>query len=393
MPGRRQDTPGKADEAGTAETAARARPGTAGADLTHSLALASALTPGGIRTPATALQLQRLVGNRATLGLGLGAAPGTPLRPARGGGVAVTPTTAAVIQRKNGKGKKRKGRRRGGRGGQTRTQVPTSSSTAPVTTPSTPQPTSMLGGIWDYFTSTPKVGSDNEGDSTLAGEEVEGELSGETTTEEPPSFFKIPKVVIDLGTKEIEGALGKLKGSGRAAGGLEGFEAKGKLEYEYGSGEDKEIADVAYQVLGGELNAKGTISNFIGTKAKLELEGQFNSKAWAGKGKLGAFSGMEQKIGTEVVIKSGATELAKFKGAMGWTMGVGGELAATFSWPSGGSWKVATKGKFAIGVGGSWEYELELPISTFASTLWSWVKSWGSSWATWIYDGLIEGSG
>ena len=342
------------------------------------------------------LQLQRTVGNQATLAL---------LRP--------TPVQAAtpVVQR-GGKKKRRKKGRRGRRGGHS---TATTTTTQAPTTTATAAPTSLLGKAWSYLNpfggeqaeeeeeeglGTTSVSTGDEGDSmSRLGREEESQLSGEAEAEEEEAeegskLFEIPKVVINLGSRELmEGALGKLKAEGKATGGLDEFQIDGKIEYEYAKEGKRPVTQAPFQVWGPNLTAAGTLSGFLGVKAAAEVEAQRTSKLWAAKGKLGAFAGMEHKGEAEVVLKVGETELAKFKGALGWTVGVGGELSASISWPSGGSWKVSSKGKLSAGIGSSWEYELELPVSSFAPTLWSWVKSWGASWATWLYDGFMAHGG
>lgn len=344
----------------------------------------------GLRS-ATAPHLQRYLGNRAVVGL-LGAS-GATSEPGR----LATAERAGLVQRKGGKGKRKrnKGRRRGNGGGNQRTgtQQPTSQQSTGSPPPTTPSGSGglleTLGSYTSWLWGSTKTGTEGEGDvdggdinsGGLGHTTGQTHLGGEQDPNDKPKegdpipgsvvdqLLNIPKVTIKL-EKEFGGGV---KGSVGGGVGKEGAKGKAKVEWA-GPNEQAETAPV--KLMGDVLTGKG--SYFRGAKASAEVEGEAGWDDKGGlkvgsKGKIAGFVGQEIKGETEVVVNVGGHE-TKVKGALGVTLGVGGELSYWLTF-EGGKLSWGSKGKAAFGVGAAWEYQLELPVASVSSSLWSWISS------------------
>lgn len=330
--------------------------------------------PDAEMAPATMLDLQRAVGNRTAVAV----ARRTPA-------ARVSAGPAGVVQRRGGRNKKKKGR---GSGGQQRNQQ---GPPPQIVTPPTPQPVqqpgfwgtvgSYVGSIGSSLWGSTTTGTEGEGNVDGGdvlkgglGHTTESELGGEKEPEEAPKdvltqLMNVPRVAIKL-EKDLGGGV-KTSGSGSVS--REGAAGKAKIEW---NGAMHESDSGPVKLLGDSLTGKGTF--FAGMKSGGELEGKAGFDEQGGlslgsKGKLSAFAGVEMKGETEVVIEVGGHQ-TKMKGALGFTMGIGGELSYWLTF-EGGKLTWGTKGKGSLGAGVSWEYQLELPVASVTTSMWSWLAA------------------
>ena len=250
-----------------------------------------------------------------------------------------------------------------------------------------------LGGLLSSAWGSLGFASEAEGDSLLSGDEHEEQLAGEPEEDEEESLFNMPKLVIDLGEMNPEsgdltplGGKAKASGSARLKAGAQSFEGSGGIEAEVGFDKNKELGPFDYNVAGGQLSGKGEVKGFFGVRVGGEAEASWSGGTdVAAKGKLSAFSGLEVEGETEITVKGSGRELAHFKGALGMTVGAGGELGGHISY-KGGEFRFGSKGKVAAGLGFSWEYELHCSIAPLGSGMWSFLKSLGAAAHAFLTD-------
>jgi hypothetical protein len=344
------------------------------------------------------MRLQRSTGNRATVALlAAGRSPASAV-----GAASEAPST---LQRRGKKKPRRAGKKKGRGGGQQQQgggQQQRESSPQMVTQP-TPSPTQQgwLGTFGGYASSFGSMlwgstTSGTEGEGNVEGGDLnpgglgytaETDIGGEKEPEEAPKdllngLMDIPRVAVKL-EKEFGGG-GKVSGSGDVS--RQGASGKAKLEW---MGALHQSDSGPLKLLGDNLTGKGTF--FAGLKTGGEVEGKVGlddkgGLALGSKGKLAAFAGVEMKGETEVLIQVGAHE-TKMKGALGLTIGVGGELSYWLNF-EGGMLKWGTKGKGALGVGASWEYQLELPVASVSTSMWSWMAAGMSGLGSGVMSGL-----
>jgi hypothetical protein len=320
---------------------------------------------GAVRPDEVAM-LQRLAGNRATAAL------------------LAAPQRDALHQplpvQRNGRGRKG-GSKQNKRRERARARQQQAASVAPTTTTAAPTQSGgsasswSLGGLLSAAWGALGLASEAEGDKHLAGDEED---------EEEQRLFNMPKIVIDLGEIEGESALTRFGGkkkasaSGKLKGDSKGIEGSGGIEAEVGFDKSKELGVLDYTLAGGQLVGKGEVKAFFGAHGGAEVEASASGEGVAAKGKISAFAGVATEGETEFTIKGGGRELAHFKGALGLTVGAGGELAGHISY-TGGNFRFGSKGKVAAGLGFNWEYEMHCSVAPLGEGLWGFLRSLGAA--------------
>ena len=155
----------------------------------------------------------------------------------------------------------------------------------------------------------------------------------------------------------------------------QGVKGTGKVEMSFGSGGKIEGGMGPAYVVGKYVNSNTSLEGFVGVKGGGEFQVGTTWEDLGMEGKLGAFAGAESSLKTEVVWKIGDKEAGRFKGGLGVTFGLGGEVSGTLKWPWGGDLEIKSNLKFATGLGFAYEIDWKIPTATWASWFYGGAKS------------------
>lgn len=155
----------------------------------------------------------------------------------------------------------------------------------------------------------------------------------------------------------------------------QGLKAGGKLEMSLGTGTKVEGGMGPAYVVGEYVNSNTSLETFLGAKGGYEYQLASTWEDLGIEGKAGAFAGSESSLKTEVVWKVGDKEAGRFKGGIGVTFGVGGEIGGTLKWPWGGDLEIKSNLKLAAGLGVAYEIDWKIPTATWAGWIWGGARS------------------
>lgn len=282
-----------------------------------------------------------------------------------------------------------------------------------------------------YEAPTEDVDEDDEGGSSLKYDDVEmegegGGFVGETELGEAPKEeeaesggmsnpFAIEQIEFDLGTGKMEqkgtrigdvkgstkesvtgggeykasatgsteGRYGKAEGEGKLKLSQDNLEGEGKVSMLFGASSEQKSGTLGWGIGGHKLEGSGTMESKVGLTGDLAGKLAYNSKKFAAEGKMGAFLGAISETSVNIKLKSNGKDLGSSMGKLGIAYGAGGELNGTISW-EGGKFEFGWHGKLVAGIGFSYGYKLTLNTDAVADTMVGWlptVKYW--LWDAW----------
>lgn len=213
------------------------------------------------------------------------------------------------------------------------------------------------------------------------------EKAEEDDKKDNAQIFSIKKITINLaeakGKKEKELGGGVKAEAGGKAGlqaSIEGLAGEAEVQVQIGTG-GKKLANFSDWAIGNNhLKTGGALEGFLGAKGGGKLKTKLSAKGEKEVStKLEAFAGAEINASTDILIKAGENELARAHGALGMTVGIGGEISGLIKFDK-GTISIGGKAKLSAGLGISMTYKLEFNAIGISATLWNWASSWGS-WA------------
>lgn len=324
--------------------------------------------------PSGVMELQRTVGNQATASL-----------------------LSDGIQRrgKRRRGKRGRHRKRNQRG--TPTNATPTTSPGPTSDEATGQEQSQGWGSWFGELATSALGAlkfagADDGNTLFEGEELET-TSGEFTDEHDESLdketlFGPPEISITLMEGELkqEIAGAEIEGAYDLKQLLDGWEGSAKVEITHGNENTTTLTN--YDLLDGTIISKFDATSFVGSKVGAKAKGALTAESVALRAEASAFSGYEETATATVKLNVGNQQVATFKGTAGYTVGFGGEAKGHISF-DGGKISMGSKGAISYGIGGTWEYKLEIDSPAVAKGLWNVLSRWGS-WLSGVAATLHE---